>query len=64
MINPDELEPQRTNLKPPDLQQLSVRELNDYIVALKAEIKRAEDVIAKKSAHKDSIDALFGGTKN
>ena len=31
MINPDELEPQRTKVKPLDLSTLSIHELEDYI---------------------------------
>ena len=62
MINPDELEP-RPVLKPIDMQQMSVRELNEYIGQLEAEIIRAEQAIAKKEAHKSGVDALFGGTK-
>ena len=64
MINPDELEPQRKTLKPLDLQQLSVQELRDYILSLEAEIARAEDMIAKKEAHKSGIDSLFGAPKD
>jgi uncharacterized small protein (DUF1192 family) len=64
MINPDELEPPRPVLKPIDFQPMSVGELKDYIAALHAEIKRAQDAIAKKEAHKSGIESLFGGGKN
>lgn len=60
MINPDELEPSQKALKPLDLQQMSIGELNDYIASLEAEIGRAETMIAKKEAHKSGIEALFG----
>lgn len=60
MINPDELEPLRTNIKPRDLQPMSIEELESYIAALEAEITRADAMIAKKQAHKSGIDALFG----
>lgn len=63
MINPDELEPARPALKPLDLQQMSVGELKDYIIALDAEIARAEDMIKKKEAHKSGIEGLFGAPK-
>jgi uncharacterized small protein (DUF1192 family) len=61
MLNPDDLEPTRTSLKPLDLQAMSIGELKNYIVAMESEIARAEDFIAKKEAHKNGIDALFGG---
>jgi uncharacterized small protein (DUF1192 family) len=61
MINPDELEPQRTTAKPRDLTPMSVGELQDYIAALEDEIARAEAAIARKEAHRSGIDALFGG---
>jgi uncharacterized small protein (DUF1192 family) len=61
MINPDEIEPLRANVKPRDLQPMSVEELENYIAALEAEIARADAMIARKQAHKSGIDALFGG---
>jgi uncharacterized small protein (DUF1192 family) len=60
MINPDELEPAKANTKPRDLQPMSVKELEDYIGSLEAEIARADAMIAKKQAHKNGIEALFG----
>lgn len=59
MINPDELDPPRPVLKPLDLQQMSIGELRDYIVSLKAEITRAEEKIASKEAHKSGAEGLF-----
>jgi uncharacterized small protein (DUF1192 family) len=64
MINPDELEPKRVNVKPLDLQQMSVADLKDYILSLEEEISRADAMIAKKEAHKSGVEALFGGTKS
>src|ERR1700676_5614373 len=63
MINADEFEPQRTNVKPRDLQTLSIEELENYIDALKQEIARPAAMIAHKNAHKEGIDALFGKPK-
>ena len=63
MINPDELDPPRPTLKPLDLQQMAVQELKDYIAALENEIRRAQEMIAKKEAHKSGIDSLFGTPK-
>ena len=63
MINPDELDPPRPVLKPLDMQQMSVSELQEYIQALQIEIKRTQDMIDKKEAHKSGIEALFGPPK-
>jgi uncharacterized small protein (DUF1192 family) len=63
MFNPDDLEPRKAQVKPKDLQPLSVEDLHTYIEALEQEIARAEEMIAKKQAHKSGIDALFGGSK-
>ncbi len=60
MINPDELDITKPQTKPRDLQQMSIEDLENYITALEAEIIRADDMINKKQAHKDGIDALFG----
>jgi uncharacterized small protein (DUF1192 family) len=64
MINPDELDPAKTNVKPRDLQPMSVQELEDYIAALEQEIARADAMIAKKQAHKNGIEALFGSAND
>jgi uncharacterized small protein (DUF1192 family) len=60
VINPDEIEPQKPNVKPRDLQPMSVQELENYIAALESEIARSSAMIAKKQAHKSGIEALFG----
>ena len=64
MINPDELEPKKPSTKSRDLQPMSVQELEDYIAALEQEIQRADAMIAKKMAHKNGIEALFGGQQD
>jgi uncharacterized small protein (DUF1192 family) len=61
MINMDENEAQKPSTKLRDLQPLSVQELEDYIAELEEEIARADAMIAKKQAHKNGIEALFGG---
>ena len=55
----DDLEPKTVKPKPKDLSVLGVAELDEYIAALKAEITRAEDVKAAKTAHKASVEGLF-----
>ncbi|MEJ0063531.1 MAG: DUF1192 domain-containing protein [Alphaproteobacteria bacterium] len=59
MINPDELEPAKTKVKPLDLGTLSIGELADYIKNLEAEIARARDFIAKKESHRSAIESMF-----
>lgn len=63
MINQDDLDPLRPQIKPRDLQPLSIEELETYITALENEIKRADAMIAQKNAHKQGIEALFGRPK-
>jgi uncharacterized small protein (DUF1192 family) len=60
----DELEPARPVLKPVDLQQMSIEELENYIIMLEAEIARTETMITKKNAHKSGVEALFGGKQD
>lgn len=64
MINSDDLDPPRPALKPLDLQQLSLEELQDYILALEAEIARVETMIEKKNIHRNDIEILFGSPKS
>lgn len=59
MINPDELEPAKTKVKPLDLTTLSVGELEDYIAGLQAEITRAQETIKQKQSHRNAIAGLF-----
>jgi uncharacterized small protein (DUF1192 family) len=63
MLYPDDLDPPRPTLKPLDLQPMSVGELKDYIKSLEAEIAHAKGMIAKKEAHKNGIENLFGSPK-
>jgi uncharacterized small protein (DUF1192 family) len=59
MMNPDELEPQKTKVKALDLETLSVADLEDYIKNLATEITRVRDLIAKKQAHRGTVESLF-----
>lgn len=47
--------------KPLDLERLSVDDLKERIVSLKAEIAACEAELEKKASHKSAADALFGG---
>lgn len=49
----------KSNPKPIDLEALSISELNERILALKAEIVRCEQAINKKSSGLDAANALF-----
>ncbi|MFA5041616.1 MAG: DUF1192 domain-containing protein [Bdellovibrionales bacterium] len=60
MINPDDLDPPVQKPKLRDLQQMGIGELEDYIAGLEEEIARADAMIAKKKAHKNGIESLFG----
>ena len=55
----DDLEPRNRPPRKKNLDVMSVDELEDYVVVLRAEIARPEDEIAKKKAHLDGADALF-----
>ena len=59
MINPDELEPQKTAVKPGDLGTLSIEELENYIKNLEAEIARARAKIADKERHRAAASGFF-----
>jgi uncharacterized small protein (DUF1192 family) len=61
VIDSDDLElPQKAKPKLRDLQPMSIGELEDYIAEMEAEIVRADEMIAKKKAHKSGIESLFG----
>ncbi len=59
MINSDDLDPPRPVLKPVDLQQMSIDELESYIAALESEIEKAQNMIASKQAHRSGLEGLF-----
>ncbi|HCM84233.1 MAG TPA: DUF1192 domain-containing protein [Alphaproteobacteria bacterium] len=58
MWNDDDM-PKNAAAKPKNLDPMSVDELRDYILALRAEIERAEGEIAKKEASKAAAAAFF-----
>lgn len=47
-------------LEPRLLDNLSVAEIGEYVLALKAEIVRAEAAAEAKKTHRAGIEALFG----
>ena len=59
MFADDDLDPKNGPKKLKDLSKHSIDELNAYVVALQAEIVRAEDEKKKKLAHMSAAGALF-----
>ncbi len=59
-MDTDEIDPPRGAARPMDLSAMGVQELRDYIASLEAEIVRAEEMVARKEAHKRGVEALFG----
>ncbi len=55
----NDLEPLKGKKQVKNLDPMSLAELNDYIQALKDEITRAEQEIARKKAHLDAASSLF-----
>ncbi|MEE9250465.1 MAG: DUF1192 domain-containing protein [Alphaproteobacteria bacterium] len=53
----EELQPQPPKQK--DLQAMSIEELENYIAEMKAEISRAEEVIAAKKRVRHGAEAVF-----
>ncbi|MDP6705813.1 MAG: DUF1192 domain-containing protein [Alphaproteobacteria bacterium] len=43
----------------PDLQVMSIEELEDYIAELEAEIERVRAAIDAKSSHRGAADSVF-----
>lgn len=59
MFDRDDLEPIKKSQKPRDLEGLSLVELGDYIIQLKQEIIRTEEMISRKTAHQHQASTLF-----
>jgi uncharacterized small protein (DUF1192 family) len=55
----EDLEPRNKVKKPKPLDDMSVRDLKDYVAALQAEIVRVEAAIKAKQAHLEAMNALF-----
>ncbi len=55
----DDLEPRKQPAKAKDLSAFSIEDLRRYVEVLKAEIVRAEVLIAQKSAQIDAASAIF-----
>lgn len=58
-MDTDDLEPRPTVSSPPNLDRMSVYELQDYIADLEAEIARVQVMIAAKQDHRSSAESVF-----
>ena len=58
----EELEPRKKLPTPPDLDRMSIEELEDYIASMEAEIVRVKHKIEAKQAHRAGAAALFKGS--
>ena len=58
-MDTDDLEPLRKKLEKPDLQVMSLEQLNDYIAELEVEITRAKQAIEVKNDAKGAANAVF-----
>jgi uncharacterized small protein (DUF1192 family) len=59
-MDEEELPRRKRLVEQPVLDSFGVEELNAYIGELRAEIGRAEAMIARKSSHRGVAEALFG----
>ena len=59
MMDNDELDPIKKKPVKKDLSRMSVGDLNDYIVELRAEITRVETELAKKQKARAGADSFF-----
>ncbi|MEM7441826.1 MAG: DUF1192 domain-containing protein [Pseudomonadota bacterium] len=58
-MEPEDLEPRRPKIAPPNLDPLSVEDLTDYIAQLEAEIERVRVVIASRKDHLSEAEKYF-----
>lgn len=58
-MDTDDLDPAVRPAGKPDMDLMSIGELNDYIAGLQAEIDRARTAIAAKQGFKSGAEAFF-----
>ncbi|MEQ8697302.1 MAG: DUF1192 domain-containing protein [Bauldia litoralis] len=58
-MDTDDLEPRPTLTSPPNLDRMSVDELEAYVADLEAEIARVQSMIAAKQDHRSSAESVF-----
>ncbi|MBT3361149.1 MAG: DUF1192 domain-containing protein [Rhodospirillales bacterium] len=59
-MDTDDLEPLREELKPKNLEEMSIEALGEYIAELETEILRVRQSIAEKESAHDHADSFFG----
>ena len=57
----DEIERLKPKARPADMQSLNIEDFQAYIDAMRAEIARVEELIARKNQVQSAAAALFGG---
>ena len=55
----DDSRPLKGPVKPRDLDDLSIADLEEYIAGLEAEIARARQDIVRKDRHREGVEGLF-----
>jgi len=55
----DDLDPRRKKSKPLNLDDMNIDDLEEYVLALKTEIERAEAKIKAKQSHASAAAAFF-----
>ncbi|WP_428681110.1 DUF1192 domain-containing protein [Reyranella sp.] len=55
----DDLDPRQKKTQPKNLDVMNVEDLKEYVVALKAELERAEAKIKAKQSHAAAAASLF-----
>ena len=58
-MDTDDLEPLWTPLDKPDLQTMSLEQLDEYIAEMEAEISRVKEIISVKRDARGAADAVF-----
>ena len=58
-MDTDDLEPPRKTIETPDMQVMSIEQLQDYIEELQAEIDRAHAAIDGKQGARGAAEAVF-----
>ena len=58
-MDTDDLEPRPQPAQKKDLDPMSIEEMEEYILELKAEIARVEQNIEIKKRHREGVEGLF-----
>lgn len=61
-LSEEDIEPRKKPIPLRPLDKMSVDELRAYIETMKTEIRRVEDEIARKDAHRAAADSFFRKT--